>query len=64
MVLHKANNRPNKFGGTTYRTLCGRTNAACTDGANVADSDAEVTCKFCLRAALIKADQIIKDEQL
>lgn len=48
MVLHKDANRPNQWGGTNYRTLCGRTNSACSDGMNVAETDAGVTCKFCL----------------
>lgn len=49
MKLHKDRQRPNRFGGTTYTTLCGRTNRACSDGMNIADTDAEVTCKFCLK---------------
>lgn len=49
MKLHKHKNRPNRFGGTTYTTLCGRMNAASSDGMNVAETEAEVTCKFCLR---------------
>lgn len=57
MKLHREDNRPNQYGGTNYRTLCRRTNRSCDDGMNVADSDDEVTCKFCLnimadRAAL------------
>lgn len=48
MKLHKANNRPNAWGGTRYGTLCGRTNRGCSDGMNVAETDAEVTCKICL----------------
>lgn len=56
--LHKDNNRTNAQGWTRYGTLCGRTNRACNDGMNVADTDADVTCKFCLakmaaRAAVI-----------
>jgi hypothetical protein len=47
MRLHKEANRPNGFGGTSYRTLCGRTNRRAADGMNIADSDDEVTCKFC-----------------
>lgn len=49
MVLHKSDNRPNQYGGTNYRTLCGRMNARCDDGMNVAETDEKVTCKFCLR---------------
>lgn len=49
MKLHKSANRYNKATDTMrYRTLCGRTNRACSDGMNVAETDAEVTCKFCL----------------
>lgn len=62
MVQHKANNRPNRFGGTTYRTLCGRTNRACTDGMNVADTDEAVTCKFCLRTMFGRAPPIAPEE--
>lgn len=50
MVLHKDRNRPNRYGGTTYGTLCGRTNRRNADGMNVALTDDAVTCKFCLRA--------------
>lgn len=59
MVLHKRDNRPNAYGGTNYRTLCGRTNARCDDGMNVAETDDAVTCKFCLRrmAAALPASQ-------
>lgn len=49
MKLHKSDNRPNKYGGTNYRTLCGRTNGRSLDGMNVADTDEEVTCAFCLK---------------
>lgn len=49
MKLHKERNRPNQWGGTNYGTLCGRTNRANSDGMNVAETDAEVTCKFCLK---------------
>lgn len=49
MKLHKALNKPNRWGGINYRTLCGRTNRQCNDGMNVAASDQEVTCKFCLK---------------
>jgi len=49
MVQHKDRQYKNRFGGMTYTTLCGRMNAACNDGMNVANTDDEVTCKFCLR---------------
>jgi hypothetical protein len=55
MKLHKDNNRPNRYGGTRYGTLCGRMNAAFDDGMNVANTDAEVTCKFCLNLMAIRA---------
>ncbi len=48
MVKHKDKQRQNAFGGTTWGTLCGRMNRASTDGMNIAQTDAEVTCKFCL----------------
>lgn len=54
MKLHKDNNRPNRWGGTTYGSLCGRLNAQCEDGMNVALTDEEVTCKFCLRIMAAK----------
>lgn len=31
-----------------FTTLCGRMNARCADGMNIADHDDDVTCKFCL----------------
>lgn len=48
MKLHKSRviERPN-FTRTT--TLCGRANRGCSDGLNIADDDAGVTCKFCLK---------------
>ena len=49
MVLHKDKQRKNAFGGTTFTTLCGRTNRQSRDGMNIANSDKEVTCKFCLK---------------
>ena len=49
MVLHASRQRANRFGGETYTTVCGRMNKASNDGMNIANSDAEVTCKFCLR---------------
>lgn len=30
-------------------TLCGRMNKQSHDGMNIADTDEEVTCKFCLK---------------
>jgi len=40
---------PNRFGGISTTTLCGRANAACMDGMNSTDKQEEVTCSFCLR---------------
>jgi hypothetical protein len=48
MKMHKSNNLPNRYGGTNYRTLCNRSNRGCSDGLNVAETDEQVTCKFCL----------------
>jgi hypothetical protein len=49
MKQHKSNMKENRFGGWSNRTLCGRSNRASSDGMNVAATDAEVTCKFCLK---------------
>lgn len=48
MKLHKDRQviRP---GRTIYTTLCGRMNRQSRDGMNIAATDAEVTCKFCIR---------------
>lgn len=50
MVMHKSRvvERP---GYTRFTTLCGRMNKASQDGMNIADTDDQVTCKFCLRAS-------------
>lgn len=48
MVQHKGRQRQNAFGGTTFTTLCNRMNRRSVNGMNIANSDAEVTCKFCL----------------
>lgn len=55
MKLHRADNRPNEYGGTNYRTLCRRTNRQSRDGMNVAATDSAVTCKCCLRLMGLKA---------
>ena len=55
MILHKEANRQNQWGGTSYRTLCGRTNRQSLDGMNIADTASGVTCKICL--ALMAARQ-------
>jgi len=34
---------------TRFTTVCGRMNAASRDGMNIAETETEVTCKFCLR---------------
>ncbi len=49
MVLH-ASRVVTRGTASRYTTVCGRTNKASRDGMNIADSAAEVTCKFCLRA--------------
>jgi hypothetical protein len=46
-VLHKQLYKRNAFGGETNTTLCRRVRNE--QDYNVADSDAEVTCKFCRR---------------
>lgn len=46
-VLHKQVYRKGTFGGIKNTTLCGRVRNG--NDYNVADTDAEVTCKFCLK---------------
>jgi hypothetical protein len=46
-VLHKQLYRPGFGGGVVNTTLCRRVSNAQND-TNVANTDAEVTCKFCL----------------
>lgn len=48
MVQHKDKRVDLRNGAVRYTTLCGRTNSRSIDGMNIADTDAEVTCKFCL----------------
>lgn len=49
MVLHKDKVvEIRSIGATRVTTLCGRMNKQSADGMNIADSDEEVTCKFCL----------------
>lgn len=48
MALHKDRQVSLGAGATRFTTLCGRMNKRCSDGMNIADTDAEVTCKFCL----------------
>jgi hypothetical protein len=51
MVVHMLKVRKGPFGDecTLRGSLCGRLNSASTDGMNVSDNPAEVTCKFCKR---------------
>jgi hypothetical protein len=46
-ILHKSWIKANAFGGTTFTTQCRRVSNRGHDGMNIADADAEVTCKFC-----------------
>jgi hypothetical protein len=48
MKLHKDKQVDRGNGATRFTTLCGRMNKRCSDGMNIADTDAEVTCAFCL----------------
>lgn len=49
-VQHLAVDRPNRFGGTTHTTLCGRGRfQSAGDDMNRVEDRAAVTCKFCLR---------------
>ena len=47
-VLHKSWVKRNVFGGITTTTQCNRNSyRGQSAGMNIADTDAEVTCKFC-----------------
>lgn len=47
-VLHRHIWKPSFGGGTVNTTLCGRVDNSTSDY-NVAETDADVTCKFCRR---------------
>jgi hypothetical protein len=49
MKLHKDRQVDLGNGATRFTTLCGRMNRRSSDGMNIANSDDEVTCKFCHR---------------
>jgi hypothetical protein len=50
MVLHKDRVvEIRSISAVRTTTLCGRMNKRSWDGMNIADTDAEVTCKFCLK---------------
>lgn len=50
MKTHFAVVRENKYGGHSYRTLCGRSSMQFEgDGINDTADWSEVTCKFCLK---------------
>lgn len=61
-VLHKSWVKRNAFGGTTFTTQCNRVSSRGSDGMNIADTDADVTCKFCL--AIIGAGRVRPDTGL
>lgn len=49
-VLHKSWVKNNAFGGITTTTQCNRNSyRGQSAGMNIADTDEEVTCKFCRR---------------
>lgn len=49
-VLHKSWVKKNAFGGITTTSQCNRnTTRGSGDGMNIADTDEQVTCKFCLK---------------
>jgi hypothetical protein len=48
MILHKDRQVDLRNGATRFTTLCGRMNKRSSDGMNIADTDEQVTCKFCL----------------
>lgn len=47
MKTHMVRVRERRDGSTHTSSLCGRLNRACSDGMNVTDVAANVTCKFC-----------------
>ena len=48
-VMHKSWVKRNAFGGITTTTQCNRhTHRGQSAGMNIADTDDQVTCKFCL----------------
>lgn len=50
MVLHESKVvEIRSIGATRTTTLCGRTNRRSPGGMNIANTEAEVTCKFCLK---------------
>lgn len=56
MKIHLTRVRKAPFGeGILTTSLCGRLNAASTDGMNISDIETEVTCRFCLRRMEISA---------
>jgi hypothetical protein len=48
MKLHKDKQVDRGNGSTLFTTLCGRMNRRSNDGMNIADTDDQVTCAFCL----------------
>jgi hypothetical protein len=53
MKQHK-DKQVQRQGYVKVTTLCGRLNAGSRDGMNIANTDAEVTCKFCLKLMAAK----------
>lgn len=50
MILHQSKVVTIKsIGAVRTTTLCGRMNRQSRDGMNIANTDDEVTCKFCLK---------------
>lgn len=62
MKLHAGMMRPNRYGGFNNNSLCGRTSRASCDGMNIAPTDEEVTCKFCLNLMASSASRAKRAE--
>lgn len=62
MKLHRSKiiERP---GVRITTTLCGRMNVACSDGMNIAETDDEVTCRFCLKQMGAAGRRALAQEQ-
>jgi hypothetical protein len=48
VVMHLSVTRPGAWGGTLTTALCGRLRTL-NDGMNLAETEKDVTCKFCLK---------------
>ncbi|GKS92759.1 hypothetical protein [Acidovorax sp. SUPP2539] len=61
MKTHKVFHRPNPWGGYSTKTLCGRSSIESENGMNASGTDADVTCKFCLREMKSRTERSIRE---